>query len=164
MPYSDDLVGMNLEFPLGENEIRLRCDVWDFARRVLMPLADKADQNDDPDQEVTQAIREAGLFRNFLPEEHGGSGVSVTKLCVIREALAYACVSADEFFASQGVAIQPIVMFGTSAQKSQYLEGLLTGRRLYAFCMTEPIAGSDIRGIRTTARKIDGGFLLNGTK
>ena len=164
MPGRDDLLGMNLEFPLGENEVRLRTEVWDFARRVLMPLAEKADRNDEPDEDVTRAIRGAGLFRNFLPQEYGGTGVSVTKLCVIREALAYACVASDEFFASQGVAVQPIVMFGTTEQKRKYVDGLLTGSRLYAFCLTEPVAGSDIRGIRTTARKTDRGFLLNGTK
>ena len=117
----------------------------------MAPLADRCDDRDDLDSELVAVIRSSGLFAHFVPVEHGGRGLSVTALALIRERLAYRSVAADEFFVSQGIPIQPIVLFGSTAQQERYLPGLLEGQRLYSFCLTEPTAGSDVLGIRTTA-------------
>ena len=149
---------------LAPDEAALRDELWSALPERLGPLAAAADQSDVTDPQLVAVLRDLGLFRHFLPPSHGGLGLSITKICLIREALAYQSVAADEFFASQGVTVQPILMWGTPAQRDEYLDGLLSGRRTYAFCLTEPGAGSDVRGIATSARQLPAGWELNGTK
>src|SRR4051812_1271197 len=149
---------------LAPDEAALRDELWSALPERLGPLAAEADQSDVTNQELVGVLRDLGLFRHFLPTSHGGLGLSIVKICLIREALAYQSVAADEFFASQGVTVQPILMWGTPAQRDEYLDGLLSGRRLYAFCLTEPGAGSDVRGIATSARETADGWVLDGTK
>lgn len=153
-----------LAFPLGDDQLALQEEVTRFARAHIQPLSDDADHTDQRDAEIESLIREAGLFRHYVPADFGGLGLSVTNISLVREALAYAAVSADEFFASQGIAVQPITLFGTAAQKAEYLGGLLTEGRLFSLCVTEPGAGSDVAGLQTSAVRDGSDFILNGTK
>ena len=149
---ADDPLHAATQPNLAPDEAALRDELWPALPERLGPLAAEADQSDVTNQELVGVLRDLGLFQHFLPTSHGGLGLSIVKICLIREALAYQSVAADEFFASQGVTVQPILMWGTPAQRDEYLDGLLSGRRLYAFCLTEPGAGSDVRGIATSAR------------
>jgi acyl-CoA dehydrogenase len=127
-------------------------------------MADAVDVSDEVDEELVRRIVESGLFRYFVPEEHGGSGLSVTAVCLIREQLARVSAHADEHFASQGIAVQPIAMWGSDEQKETYLPGLLDGSRRFAFCLTEPAAGSDVGGIQGTAVRDGDSYIINASK
>ena len=154
---------MPLGMELSPDENDLAGQAADVAAS-LRPIAPDADTSDELHPELTDTIRKSGLFGHFVPAEFGGRGLSVFAIALIRERLAYESVAADEFFASQGIPVQPIALFGTGAQKHRYLPALLDGSRTFAFCMTEPSAGSDILGIRSTATPAGAGYTLAGTK
>lgn len=158
------MIALPLGHALGDDEVALAAFVEDFAARELAPMAARCDESDELDPALMAAIRASGLFRHFVPVELGGHGLSVTRLALIRERFAYHSVAADEFYVSQGIPIQPIVLFGTPEQQRTHLPGLLEGTRLYAFCLTEPAAGSDVLGLRSTAIETDDGYVLNGEK
>jgi hypothetical protein len=153
---------VGLPFSRLERELAESVDV--LAENDLGPLVDEADRSDDLHPGLVATIGISGLLRHFVPDQYGGAGLSVTSLAIIRERLAYQSVAADEFFVSQGIPIQPICLFGTENQKLTYLPALLSGKRLFSFCLTEPDAGSDVLGIQTTATAVDDGFVLNGQK
>lgn len=155
---------MGIEFPIGDSERALRDDARRFAESQLGPIADRVDVSDEVDEGLVSMLVESGLFEYFVPVEMGGHGLSVTAICLIREQLARVSAHADEHFASQGIAVQPIAMWGTEEQKAKYLPGLLDGSRRFAFCLTEPAAGSDVGGIEGTA-VLDGDFyVINASK
>jgi len=164
VPASGDALRDGLTFPLQEDEFQLRDELEAFVQKEVMSLPDEHWEGDQPHPEMISAIRAAGLYKHVVPVDYGGSGLSVTKVCLIREHLSYAAVQADEAFISQAIAVQPIVLHGTHEQKGEHLDGLLTGKRTFAFCLTEPSAGSDVSGIRTSARETPDGYVLNGTK
>lgn len=157
-----------IELALGHaftaDELSLAEQVEDLARTRLAPLAARCDESDELDPELLAIIRGSGLFRWFVPAEHGGHGLSVTALALIRERFAYHSVAADEVYVSQGIPVQPIVLFGSPEQHDTYLPALLEGTKLFSFCLTEPEAGSDVLGLRSTARREGDGFVLDGHK
>lgn len=153
-----------LGLTLSDKETALVEKVSTFAVESLAPLAETADAQDELHPELVAAVRSSGLFRHWIPQDQGGEGLSVFDIALIRERLAYQSVAADEFFASQGIPVQPIVLFGSEEQRGRFLPGLLDGSRVFAFCMTEAAAGSDVLGIRSTARRTADGFALSGTK
>lgn len=159
---------MSAPLPLGvsfsDNELALAEEAEAFATHSVRPFGGHADEGDDLHPGLVASVRESGLFAHFVPEEYGGAGLSVVKLALIRERLAYESVAADEFFVSQGIPVQPIALFGSEAQKSKYLSALMQGSRIFSFCLTEPGAGSDVLGISTTATTGDDGYVLNGSK
>ncbi len=158
------MIPLALGHALRDDELAVARFADDFARAELAPLAARADDRDDLDLQLLATIRSSGLFRHFVPESHGGLGLSVTRLALIRERFAYHSVAADELFVSQGIPVQPIVLFGSPEQQATYLPGLLDGTRLFSFCLTEPDAGSDVLALRTTARREGDGYVLDGTK
>ena len=116
-------------------------------------------------QEVYAALREGGFLAVNYPADVGGGGGDLLTGCVFYEELtrASAGVSAG-VFAHQHLAAGPLLRFGTDAQRREFLAPALRGERIGAFGLTEPDAGSDIRGIRTTARRAGDDWLLNGSK
>lgn len=158
------MIPLPLGHQLSADELALAERVDELAVTIIAPLADRCDVGDDLDAELVSVIRSSGLFRHFVPVEHGGAGLSVTALALIRERLAASCVAADEYFVAQGIPVQPIVLFGSDEQRARFLPGLLDGTRTFSFCLTEPDAGSDVLGIRTTAVATGDGYVLDGCK
>ena len=136
-----------------------------FVRDRLAPLAERAEREHRFPQEVYAALREGGFLAVNYPADVGGGGGDLLTGCVFYEELtrASAGVSAG-VFAHQHLAAGPLLRFGTDAQRREFLAPALRGERIGAFGLTEPDAGSDIRGIRTTARRAGDDWLLNGSK
>lgn len=114
-----------------------------------------------------------GLYAFLVPEALGGAPVGrplgatyvdVRSLVLVREALAQVSPLADAIFAVQGLGSYPIVLAGTDAQRARWLPDVISGRRIAAFALTEPEAGSDVASLRTTARPDGDGWLLDGEK
>ena len=103
-----------------------------------------------------------GLHRHLVPAD--GAAIDVRSLVLIREALGQVSALADSVFAVQGLGSYPIVLAGTAAQKQAYLPDVVTGRRVGAFGLTEPEAGSDVASMRTVARRDGDGWILDGEK
>ena len=143
----------------------LRDTVADFARTVVAPVAAKHDEEHSFPYEVIAKMGEMGLFGLPFPEEYGGMGGDFFALTLALEELGKVDQSvAMTLEAGVGLGAMPIYRFGTEEQKQRWLPDLVTGRALAGFGLTEPGAGSDAGGTRTTARRDNGDWVVNGTK
>ncbi len=115
-------------------------------------------------EEVYREFGKAGLYSIFGPEKYGGLNLPYTLYSAFTEIVSRACGSTGLGVAVQGSVIDIIMQFGTEEQKAKYLPPLLKGEKFGSVCFTEPWAGSDLAGIRTTARYEDGYYIVNGQK
>ncbi len=140
----------------------------DTARRIgretLAPLAQVCDEKQETPQAVIDAMAQAGLFGCYLPEVYGGAGGGVTDLCIVTEELSRSCGGISLILAATALAVQPIMIAATHEQKLKFLVPLATGRKIGAFCVTEPDSGSDAGSVKTSAVKDGDHWVLNGTK
>jgi short-chain 2-methylacyl-CoA dehydrogenase len=143
----------------------LRDTVADFAQTVVAPVSAKHDEDYSFPYEVVAKMGEMGLFGLPFPEEYGGMGGDYFALALAVEELGKVDQSvAITLEAAASLGAMPIYRFGTEEQKREWLPDLLTGRALAGFGLTEPEAGSDAGGTRTTARLDNGEWVINGTK
>ncbi|WP_435277752.1 acyl-CoA dehydrogenase family protein [Rhodococcus yananensis] len=144
---------------------QLRKSVADFARTVVAPVAAKHDAEHSFPYEVVRGMADMGLFGLPFPEEYGGMGGDYFALCLALEELGKVDQSvAITLEAGVSLGAMPVYRFGSQEQKQQWLPQLTSGRNLAAFGLTEPGAGSDAGGTKTTA-KLDGGqWVINGNK
>jgi acyl-CoA dehydrogenase len=111
---------------------------------------------------VARRLGELGLYKHLVPI--AGARIDLRTLVLVREALGQVSAMADAIFAVQGLGSYPIVVAGSHAQKLAILPDVVTGKRIGAFALTEPEAGSDVASLRTTATRDGDGWLLNGEK
>jgi len=150
---------------LSDQEEQLRQTVEEFARKVVAPVAAHHDATATFPYEVVRQMGDMGLFGLPFPEEYGGMGGDYFALCLAIEELARVDQSvAITLEAGCSLGAMPIYRFGSEAQKLRWLPSLCSGQALGAFGLTEPGAGSDAGGTRTTARLEDGQWIINGSK
>ena len=148
----------------GEHET-FRKVVRDFAEREIAPHVGEWDREHRLPLDIVHAMGELGLFGLVVPEEYGGSGADFTSLCVAIEELGRVDQSIGVTLeAGVGLGINPILTFGTEAQKQQWRPDLVAGRALAGFGLTEPDAGSDASATKTRATLADGQWTINGAK
>lgn len=136
-----------------------------FANEVVAPVAAHHDREHSFPYEVVQGMAEMGLFGLPFPQELGGMGGDYMSLCLAIEELARIDQSvAITLEAAVGVGSMPIFRVGTDAQKERFLRPLISGESLGAFGLTEPDAGSDASGLRTTARLESDEWIIDGAK
>jgi len=135
-----------------------------IAEEKIRPVAAKYDQTEEYPWDIIKVIADAGLFGLFIPEEYGGMSVGVLNLCLATEELSRACGGIAVCYAASALGTFPIVLFGNDEQKKKYLPGLASGKKVAAFAITEPEAGSDASAIKTTAKKEGDYYILNGLK
>ena len=153
-----------MDYGLSEEQITLR----DLARRIaeerILPVRAELDETEEFPWAIMKDLADSDMFRVFVPEEYEGLGGGCLDLCVVVEELSRACSGVAVCYAASALGASAILLFGSEEQKLKYLPDIADGKRLMAFGLTEPTAGSDAAGIRTTAEKVSGGYLLNGTK
>ncbi len=135
-----------------------------IAKEKIEPVRAAYDEEGIFPHEIVKALGEADLFRVFIPEEYDGLGGGVFEMALVVEELSKVCGGIALAYAASGLGTIPIIMFGNDEQKKKYLPRLASGEVLAAFALTEANAGSDASAIKTTARKLEDGYLLNGTK
>ncbi len=136
-----------------------------FVDDAIRPHAERWDEAGELPMEAVAQMAELGLFGLPFPEEYGGSGGDFLTLCLAIEELARVDSSlAITLEAAVGLGAMPIYRFGTEEQKQRWLPSLAAGESLAGFGLTEPEAGSDAGGTRTTATLDDGHWVLNGSK
>jgi acyl-CoA dehydrogenase len=151
--------------PFTAEHERLRLEIRRFVQERLRPHADDWEEAQWFPNEVFAWLAEAGYLGLNFPREYGGGGDTVAAAVFVEEMAR--CGSgglAAGLGAHAGIALPPIAAFGTEAQKERYLVPGLRGELIAALAITEPGAGSDVAGIRTRARRVDGGYLVNGAK
>jgi alkylation response protein AidB-like acyl-CoA dehydrogenase len=154
-----------MTFELSEEHETFRKVVRDFAEREIAPHVAKWDREHHFPVEVVHAMGELGLFGLVAPEKYGGSGGDFTSLCVAIEELGRVDQSIGiTLEAGVGLGINPILTYGTDAQKDEWLPDLVAGRVLAGFGLTEPEAGSDAGATKTRAVLADGYWTINGAK
>lgn len=135
-----------------------------FTRERIIPVAAECDRDAKFPREVFQAGWELGLVNPTVPPEYGGSGLGELDNALIAEQLAYGCTGIQTSMLANTLALTPILLAGSEAQKKKYL-GMLTSEPLFAsYCTTEPSGGSDVAGLRTRFEKRGEDFVLNGEK
>jgi acyl-CoA dehydrogenase len=136
----------------------------DFARDVMIPQAAKYDQSMEYPQEIFKQAWELGLVNSHVPESCGGMGLHTMDGVIINEELAYGCTGMQTAIEANSLASMPVIVAGSEAQKKKYLGRLIEAPLQAAYGVTEPGAGSDVAGIRTTAVKKGNEYVLNGSK
>jgi short-chain 2-methylacyl-CoA dehydrogenase len=154
-----------LDTRLTDEQEALRRTVEEFAREVVAPVAAHHDETRTFPYEVVAQMARLGLFGLPFPEEYGGQGADYFTLCLAIEELARADSSvAITLEAAVGLGAMPVYRFGTEEQRKEWLPSLTSGQALGAFGLTEPGAGSDAGGTRTTARLDGDEWVINGSK
>jgi butyryl-CoA dehydrogenase len=150
---------------LSDEQEALRQTVAEFAREVVAPAAARHDEEKTFPYEVVEGMAKMGLFGLPFPESYGGMGGDFFALCLAIEELARADSSvAITLEAGCSLGSMPVYRFGTEEQKREWLPLLCSGEALGAFGLTEPEAGSDAGGTRTTAVLDGGEWVINGSK
>ena len=154
-----------LEDQLTEDERMLRDAARAFAQDQLAPRVVAAYAEERVEPEIFALMGQAGLLGVTIPEELGGLGAGyVTYGLVAREIERIDSGYRSMMSVQSSLVMYPIHAYGSDAQRRKYLPKLASGEWIGCFGLTEPDAGSDPGGMRTTARKTDGGYLLNGSK
>src|SRR3954469_2532381 len=135
-----------------------------FAEKEIRPVAWEYDKDGAWPADVIQKAWEVGLMNTHIPEEHGGPALDFLTGCLIEEEIGWGCSGIGTSLMCNGLATAPIVLGGSEETKQKYLGSLSEEPLLASFCLTEPDAGSDVSGMRTTAVKKGDKYVLNGTK
>lgn len=156
---------MALNFDLTEEQNLLRQAVREFAEREIAPVAGDLDEREEFSLELTQKMGELGLLGCFVPEPYGGSNMGYVSYIIAVEELARVDGSqAATIAAGNSLGIGPLYYYGTEEQRREWLPRLCAGTMLAAFGLTEPNAGSDAGGSRTTAELRGDSWVINGSK
>jgi short-chain 2-methylacyl-CoA dehydrogenase len=154
-----------VDFDLPEEHEALRATVRDFAEHEIAPIAAELDRTKAFPYEIVRSLGELGLMGIPFPEEYGGAGADSLAYALAVEELARVDSSvAITMCAHTSLGTQPIYLFGTEAQKREWMPLLTSGERLGAFGLTEPEAGSDAGNTRTRATLDDGEWTIDGAK
>jgi short-chain 2-methylacyl-CoA dehydrogenase len=156
---------LSLDFDLSEEQVLVRDTVRRFALERVAPVAQELDREKRFPYELVAELAELGLMGMTIPEEYGGGGTDTLAYALAVEELTRIDSSvAITVAAHHSLGTLPIYYFGTEEQKQRWLPDLASGRKLAAFGLTEPAAGSDAGATRTTARLEDGQWVVDGSK
>jgi len=155
---------MNDLFYLSEDQRMIRDLARKIARERIAPRAAHYDETETYPEESIRALMEAGLYGIWLSEEYGGTDMGCLALALVCEEIAWACAATATQYLDQPLGGLPILLAGTEEQKKKYLSRLATGEMLAAYSLSEPGAGSDAAGLRTTAVRQGDHYVLNGSK
>ena len=156
---------MSLCFELSDTQHMIRESIRRFAETEIRPLAGALSREERFSADLTRKMGQVGLFGMTVSEEYGGHGLDyVSYIIAVEEVARIDGSQAATVAAHNSLGIGPLQYFGNEEQKRTYLPRLCTGEHLWGFGLTEPDAGSDAGASKTTARKEDNGWSLNGSK
>ncbi|MDD5292383.1 MAG: acyl-CoA dehydrogenase family protein [Candidatus Omnitrophica bacterium] len=153
-----------MDYLLSDNQKMIQSLCRQIAEEKIMPVAAELDKSEEFPWEIIKVIAQADLFSLFIEEKYGGMGGGVLELCLATEEFSRGCGGVAVSYAASALGTFPIILYGTEEQKQKYLPDIAKGKKLAAFGLTEPAAGSDASAIQTTAKKEGDHYILNGTK
>lgn len=153
-----------LDFSLSEEHDQLTKMARRFADERIKPIAAQCDEDSKFPVDVFEAAWELGLINITCPAEYGGAGMGELENALITEELAYGCTGITTSFLANVLALTPIKLAGNEEQKAKYLGMLASEAVMCSYCTTEPSAGSDVAGLKTTFKKVGDDYVLNGDK
>lgn len=147
---------------------REQLDFLEVIRQMVVekvaPRAAEIDETGEFPEDIRQLFAEHDIFGLPMEERYGGTGTGELMLCLAIEEVSKACASSAVMLAAQDLSSLPIRLHGSDDLKDRILPQLASGKILGAFALSEPEAGSDPGSMRTSAKKVDGGWVLNGAK
>ena len=153
-----------MDYFLSEQQKTMKNLARKIAEERILPVRAELDEKEEFPWGIIKDLADSDMFRVFIPEEYEGLGGGCLDLCLVVEELSRVCSGVAVSYAASGLGCYTLMDFGTEEQKKKYLPDIADGKMLTAFALTEPTAGSDASAIRTTAEKVEGGYILNGTK
>jgi acyl-CoA dehydrogenase len=153
-----------VDFRLSDDTKALRELAHDFAEREMRPVAAEYDRDGTWPDDVLRKAWEVGLMNIHTPEEYGGVALSSFDGVVVQEELAWGCSGIQTSLGANGLAATPILLAGSDEIKREYLSMMTEEYKLASFALTEPDAGSDVSGMRTTAVRKGDKYVINGSK
>lgn len=153
-----------MDFTLTEDQQEFRSLLRTFVDREIIPVARDWEQSGRYPTEIVRGMADMGLFGITVPEEYGGLDLDPVAFALVFEEIARGWMGIAGILGSHSLACRLISMHGTTDQKDRYLPGLATGELRTGIGLTEPDAGTDLQGIRTTARLDGDHYVVNGSK
>ncbi len=153
-----------MEYFLTEQQKEIKALTRTIAEEQVLPVRAELDEKEEFPWGIMKILADTGLFGVYIPEEYGGLGGGILDLCLVVEELSRVCSGVAVSYAASGLGTFTLLEYGNEEQKGKYLPDVAAGKKLAAFGLTEATAGSDAGGIKTTAARTSGGYLLNGTK
>jgi acyl-CoA dehydrogenase len=153
-----------VDFSLTDEQKDIRDLAHDFAEKEIRPVAWDLDRDSIFPREIVDKAWEVGLMNSHIPEQYGGPGLDYLTGCLIEEELGWGCSGIGTSLMCNGLAAAPVAIGGSEEIKKEYLGMLTEEPKLASFCLTEPDAGSDVSGMRTTAVRKGDKYVINGTK
>jgi len=150
---------------LTDEQKILQEQVRAFAQAEIAPKAKQHDETGQFPHEIISKLSEMGLMGMMVSEKYDGAGMDSVSYAIALEEVSSACASTGVIMSvNNSLVCAPIDWFGTEAQKEKYLKPLASGKKLGCFALSEPGHGSDPAGLKLQAKKVDGGYVLKGTK
>ena len=152
-----------MDFTLDAKQQELVNLAKEIAQKEIAPRALDIDKSGVMDPELLKILKQSGMTQLAVPKEYGGAGLDLLTGAMISEELAKGCAGTATVCAANSLASFPILFAGSDEQKKEYFDCLNNGG-VACFALTEPGAGSDAGAVSCKAKKVDGGYVLNGTK
>ena len=153
-----------MHFGLSDDEKALQETARKFAREVMRPKAAHHDETSTFPKDIIKQASDLGLMNLTIPAEFGGMELPHVAQAIVTEELAWGCSGMCTSMIANDLALLPIEIGGSKEQKERFLRPFTTGFRLASFGLTEPAAGSDVAGMRCTARREGDHYIVNGQK
>jgi acyl-CoA dehydrogenase len=153
-----------VDLTLTDEQKDLRELAHNFAEKEIRPVAWEYDKEGTWPEDVLRKAWELGLMNTHLEAEYGGPGLDYLTGCLIEEEMGWGCSGIGTSLTCNGLATAPIALGGSEEVKQKYLGMLTDDFKLASFCLTEPDAGSDVSGMRTSAVKMGDKYVINGSK
>ncbi|KAL5012183.1 hypothetical protein ScPMuIL_010734 [Solemya velum] len=135
-----------------------------FAREEIVPKAAQYDLSGEYPWDIIKKAWALGLMNTHIPSDIGGLGMGIFDACLITEELAFGCTGCQTAVEANSLGQMPVIIAGSQDQKKKYLGRLLEEPMMVSYCVTEPVAGSDVAGIKSRAVKKGNEYILNGQK
>lgn len=154
-----------MDFQLSEEQRMVQQMARDFAQNEVAPKAKELDKTGRWPAELVKRLGELGLMGVYVPEEHGGAGADAVSYALAMEEISAACASVGVIMSvNNSLACDPLLKFGSEAQKQEFLKPMASGQKLGCFGLTEPMSGSDASNMATFADKSGDEWVINGSK
>ena len=153
-----------IDFTFTEEQDLFRKAAREFAEAKIAPLVPAMEETGREWDPAVKALCDAEMMAITIPEEYGGLGLGYVERLIALEEIARISVATAMMMQVGGLGIAPIIQFGSEEQKKKYLPGLASGEHFATVAVTEPTGGSDPKGCRTTYKKKNGAYVLNGRK
>jgi acyl-CoA dehydrogenase len=153
-----------IDFSLTEEQLAIQKTARDFTQAEILPIAAQYDRSGDYPADLVSKAFEADLVYGVVPEEYGGGGLGALDQLIIAEELSAGCAGISSCIAINSLAAIPLINFGSSELKKEFLTRICREEKKMALCVTEPAAGSDVASMCSTATKEGDKYMICGNK